>query len=256
MAAPPMLRVVEREVTVNGRLWRGLLFSSFVAPVLFLAAMGFGLGDLVDANTADVDGLRYIEFIAPGLMIASVVQIVAGESLWPVMGGIKWLRVFHGMVASPIRPADVFAGFVLWNVLRSVLMATAFIIVATVFGAIPSAWAVLAIPAAALCGAAFCAPIAAFAATQDSDAAFPLVIRLGIMPLFLFSGTFFPVDQLPERLEPFVWLSPLWHGVELARAATTGDFEGTDVVHVAVLMACVVLGAMWGVRSFTRKLAS
>jgi lipooligosaccharide transport system permease protein len=255
-ATPPLLRVVEREVQVYRRLWRGLAFSMFLNPVLFLAAMGVGLGGLIDETSGSVAGVSYLEFVAPGLMVASAVQLAAGESLWPVMAGVKWLRFFHGIVATPIRAADVFGGFVVWQAIRTVLSASVFLFVATLLGAIPSAWGVLAVPAAALTAAAFCAPLAAFSVTQESDFSFPVIMRLGILPLFLFSGTFFPVSELPEWLEPLTALSPLWHGVALARRATTGDVAFWPIVaHVSVLVAFVVAGWLAGTRTFTRRLA-
>lgn len=257
MSTPPLIRVVEREALVYVRLWRGLAFSTFVQPALYLAAMGIGLGGLVSAHSGSVDGLAYLDFIAPGLLVASAMQLAAGESMWPVLGGAKWMRQFHGVVATPIGPGELYGGFVLWTALRSMLGAAAFLLVAALLGAVPSAWGVLAIPAAGLCAAAFCAPLTAFSVTQDSDLSFPMIMRLGVLPLFLFSGTFFPINQLPSGLRPFAALSPLWHGVELARAATTGRFDALAVVvHVAILVGCIVVSALFGVRAFARRLSS
>jgi lipooligosaccharide transport system permease protein len=256
-ATPPMLRVVEREFIVYRHLWRGNAASLFLNPILFLAAMGLGLGGLVDESSGTVDGVPYLDFVAPGLMIASAVQLAAGESLWPVVAGVKWIRMYHGMVATPLRASDVFGGFVIWNALRSMFGATVFLVVATVLGAIPSAWGVLAIPVAGLTAAAFCAPLAAFSVTQDSDFAFPVIMRLGILPLFLFSGTFFPISDLPDWLEPLAFFSPLWHGVALARGATTGHLAmNAALVHVVVLLACVAAGTYAGTRTFTRRLSA
>jgi lipooligosaccharide transport system permease protein len=253
---PAVLRVVEREARVFRRLWRGTVYSSFVTPVLFLAAIGVGLGGLVDERRGDVAGLDYLTFVTPGLLAASAMQTAAGESLWPVMAGTKWVRTFHAMVATPVGASDVYGGFIVWTAVRVAMSATAFLAVAAVLGGVPSAWGVLAVPAAVLCAAAFAAPLASFAATQDTDIAFPLILRLGIVPLFLFSGTFFSVDELPQWLRTVSALSPLWHGVELCRAATTGSVEwGAAGAHVAVLAGCVAAGWWWGTRTFTRRLA-
>ena len=113
----------------------------------------------------------------------------------------------------------------------------------------PSAWGILAIPAAGLCAAAFCALLAAYSIRLDTDLSFPMIMRLGILPLFLFSGTFFPICQLPSGLRPFAALSPLWHGVELARAATTGHVPSRprSPSHIAVLVGCIAVGAYFGV---------
>ncbi|HET9729829.1 MAG TPA: ABC transporter permease, partial [Acidimicrobiia bacterium] len=221
----PVIRVVEREATVYARLWRGAVFSMFLSPILYLAAMGLGLGELVDQHAGKVSGLTYLEFVAPGLLVASAMQLASEESMWPVLGGVKWMRFFHGVVATPIRPGEVYAGFVVWTALRSALASTVFVAVAAALGGVPSWWGVLAIPGAALCAAAFSALIAAFSITQETDQAFPMLMRLVVLPLFLFSGTFFPVSQLPHGLRVLAVFSPLWHGVELARAATTGRFD-------------------------------
>jgi lipooligosaccharide transport system permease protein len=256
MGAPVMLRVVEREARVFQRLWRSSVYSSLVTPVLFLAAIGLGLGGLVDEHRGAVEGLSYLEFVAPGLLAASAMQTAAAESLWPVMAGTKWVRTFHAIVATPVGPGDVYGGFVTWAAVRVGISAIGFLLVAALLGGVPSLWGVLAVPAAVLCGAAFAAPLAAFAATQQVDVAFPLILRLGIMPLFLFSGTFFPIEQLPGWLQPMAAVSPLWHAVELCRGATTGSIVGAwALVHVAVLAGCTAAGWQWGLRSFTRKLA-
>jgi lipooligosaccharide transport system permease protein len=257
MSTPPMLRVVEREARVFRRLWRGSVFSSLLSPVLFLAAMGVGLGDLVDQRSGGAGGVHYVDFIAPGLLAANTALVAASESLWPVMGGIKWMRTTHGIVATPISARDAYNGFVLWVTIRTCIGAAAFVAVAALFGAVPSAWGVLAIPAAALCGAAFAAPLSAFAATQESDQSFALIMRLGVLPLVLFSGTFFPVTQLPGWAQPIARVSPLWHAVELCRSATTGHGSlGSVAAHVAVLGAFVVVGAWFGDRTFSRRLAA
>lgn len=255
MGTPPVVRVVERELRVFGRLWRGSIFSGFLNPVLFLAAIGFGLGGLVDEQ-GRVDGLDYLEFVAPGLLAASSTMMAAGDSLWPVLGGMKWMRTFHGMAASPLTPAEVAGGELAWTAVRAAMSATAFVLVAAALGAVPSPWGVLAVPAAVLGAAALAAPVAAFSATQDSDVGFPVVMRLGVLPMFLFSGTFFPVDQLPAALRPLAAISPLWHTVELCRAATTGTGDGWLVAHAAFLVALLLVGSRWSRRAFTRRLAA
>jgi lipooligosaccharide transport system permease protein len=251
----PAVRFAEREARVWRRLWRASVFSGLVTPLLFLGAMGIGLGDLVDENTGTVAGLDYLTFVAPGLLAASTAQNAAAAALFPVMAGIKWIRVYHGAVATPLRPADVYLGHVLWQAALVGFQAVPFVAVAAVLGGVPSPWGVLAVPAAALTGLAFCAPLTAFTATQQSESTFPLILRVLVLPLFLFSGTFFPLDQLPAGLRPVAWASPLWHGVELCRGATTGSIGGwAALLHLAVLAAYVGAGTAWGVRTFARRL--
>jgi lipooligosaccharide transport system permease protein len=256
----PVLHYVEREVLIYRRLWRGVVFSQFISPTLYLLAMGIGLGTLVDAAGTRIDGLTYLEFVAPGLMAATVLQSSTGEALWPVLAGFKWMGFYHGMAASPMQPAHVFTGTVVWIGIRLTLTATAFLIVATAVGAILSPLAVLAIPAAVLGALALAAPLTAFSATQETDHRFPLVLRFLTLPMFLFSATFFPLSQLPALLRPLAWVSPLWHGVELCRDATTGTLGAGGwagvVAHVAVLCGYLAFGFVWGRRAFTRRLTT
>lgn len=256
MSTPMALRVVEHQAQVFRRFWRSTVVSYILTPVFFLVAMGVGLGGIIDKRSGSVGGVAYLDFVAPGLMVAAAMQGAVAESMWPVMAGHKWVRVYHAMVATPLRPADVYLGVVGWTAARVAIGASAFLLVATLVGAVASPWAVLAVPAAALCGGAFAAIVTAFSATQDTDLKFPVIMRVGVMPLFLFSGTFFPVSQLPHWLRPLAAVSPLWHGVELCRGFTTGRVRmGPVVVHVAFLAGCIVVGWLWGTRAFERKLA-
>lgn len=258
MATPRMVRVVEREWLVWKRLWRGAVFNSVVQPLLFLAAMGLGLGELVNQGPASgLDGLTYLEFVAPGLLAATVMLQASYDSLWPVLGGVKWMKTFHAAVTTPIESRDLFGGRVLWVCLRGAFAASVFVAVAAVLGGVPSPWGVLAIPAAVLGGAVFSAWLSGWAVMQESDIPFAVLTRVGLFPLFMFSGTFFPTSRLPDWLQPLTWLSPLWHTVELCRAATTGSHPsaGTVLGHVAFLTALLAVGWWWGARRFTRALA-
>jgi lipooligosaccharide transport system permease protein len=253
------MRVLEREWIVWKRLWRGSTFSFVVSPLLFLAAMGLGLGQLVQKSTGNVDGVSYLEFVAPGLMAASAVMMAAGDSLWPVMAGVKWMGTYHAAVSTPVRSRDVLTGKLVWTAIRTGMSATVFLIVAAILGAIPSAWGVFAIPATVLGAVAIAAPLCAWSILQESDGAFVVVMRIVVFPLFLFSGTFFPISRLPDAIEWLAFLSPMWHAVELSRGATTGGQAGADtvvavVVHVGALVAFVVAGWWWGVRTFHRIL--
>jgi lipooligosaccharide transport system permease protein len=253
--AMPVVHLLERELRVFTKLWHAFAFSTFVMPALFLAAMGVGLGGMVDDRPGAVAGLSYLHFVTPGLLVAAAMQQAAGESMWPVLGGVKWDNRFAGMIATPVGPLDVYACLVAYVAIRTTASVTAFLLVAWALGGLVSPWAVLALPAAVLCATAIATPVSAWAVTQESDAPFAMAMRLGVMPLFLFSGTFFPVSTLPHALRPFAWLSPLWHGVELARHATTGDAAwGADGLHVAFLVAFAAAGAVWGGRNFVRRL--
>ena len=256
MSTPPMLRVVEREARVFRRVWRGSVIWNFITPILFLSAMGVGLGGLVDSHQGSVSGLTYIEFVTPGLLAATAMQAASGESLWPVMLGTKWQRTFHAVVATPVRAAELQRGFLAWIAVRATVAMSAFLVVASLLGGVPSPWGLLAVPAAVLGALAFAAPLSAYAASRESEQSFPVIMRIGVVPLFLFSGTFFPISQLPAWARPIAVLSPLYHAVELCRAATTGHASWSIIGHLAVLVAFVAAGAALGARTFTRKLTA
>jgi lipooligosaccharide transport system permease protein len=254
--AVPMLRIAEREARVWARFWHTSVLTGVLMPLLFLGAMGLGLGGLVHDNQGTVKGVEYLVFVAPGILAATALQSASGDSLWPVMAGIKWVRTFHAAAATPLTPGQVYGGYVTWIGARLALNAALFVAVAALLGGVPSAWGVLAVPAAALGGLAFAAPLTAYSAGQDSDLSFPIILRIAVVPMFLFSGTFFPVDQLPDWLEPLARVTPLWHAVELCRGATTGSLSPAGAVgHTAFLAVAVAAGCWWGVRTFRSRLA-
>ncbi|HEX8802863.1 MAG TPA: ABC transporter permease [Acidimicrobiales bacterium] len=256
LAAVPALRQTEREARVWGQMWRGSVIIGIVTPLLFLGAMGLGLGGLVDQNQTDVGGVDYLAFVAPGILAAAALQSASGASLWPIMGGLKWAKTFHAAAATPLDPGDVYSGYLVWLGVRLTMDATAFVVVASLLGAVVSPWGVLAVPAAAAGGLAFAAPLVAFAARQETDVPFGVIMRVVVLPLFLFSGTFFPLDRLPAGLRPVAWATPLWHSVELCRGATTGTLGPlAGLGHAAFLLACIAVGWRWGVRTFRQRLA-
>ncbi|HEX8496448.1 MAG TPA: ABC transporter permease [Actinomycetales bacterium] len=238
----PVLRVLSYFLLSWRRVWRGTVFSGFVGPLLFLGAFGFGLGSLVDGAGDSPLGVPFLQFVAPGVLAATAMQTAVGESTYPVLGAIKWQRNYHAMLATPLSSDSVAFGHLAFIVVRCTAGATVFLAVAALLGAVPSWWGVLALPAAALVGLAHAAPIYLLATRVENDVAFALVFRLVMTPLFLFSGTFFPISQLPGWLEPLAWFTPLWHGVELARAATLGNLQlGSSLGHLGFLLAwCAV----------------
>ncbi|HKZ91664.1 MAG TPA: ABC transporter permease [Candidatus Limnocylindrales bacterium] len=253
----PVLRVVEHHVLVYRRTWRGTVFSTFFSPILFLAAMGIGLGTFVDdAEPAGIAGVGYLAFLAPGLLVAQAMQTAAFESTYPVMAGIRWLKTYVAMILSPLDARHVATGQLLWTGLRVTFGAVIFVAVMTVFGAVDPGRAVLLLPVATLTGLAFAAPIQAFAASQRNDNPFASLFRFVIMPMFIFSGTFFPITQLPELLQVVAVLTPLWHAVALARGIALDVLDpALAAVNVAYLSAFIVAGLLWSYRAFSQKLA-
>lgn len=252
----PALRVLEHELMVYRRTWRGSLFTTFLSPVLFLAAMGLGLGALVDRNSpAALAGVSYLAFLAPGLLAAQSMQTAAFESTYPVMGGITWAKTFDAILATPVTVRDLVIGKLGWITVRLSLASGVFLIVMTLFGAVLSTRAILAWPSAVLTGFSFAAPIAAFAATRRNDNAFAAMFRFLITPMFLFSGTFFPIEQLPELLRPVAYLTPLYHGVALTRGLALGTLDaGGFALHAGVLLAVSALGVLACMHTFRARL--
>jgi lipooligosaccharide transport system permease protein len=256
---PAAARVVEHRALQYRRTFRASIFGSFVQPVLFLAAMGIGLGGYVDRAGGGVLGdLSYLQFLAPGLLAAAVMQTGSFEAMFPILGGLQWNRTFHAMYATPIRPRDIALGNFAWITIRLLMVGTSFAVVIAAFGAVRQPAALLlAVPVAVLTGLAFAIPIAAFSATQRRPDGFSTIFRFGLTPLFLFSGTFFPITNLPEVIRPIAWLSPLWHGVDLSRAILLGTLADAPLLataHLAVLGALIVIGALVAFRTVTARL--
>ena len=241
------------------RTWRGTLVSSFLSPVLYLAAMGIGVGSLVDKSgrsAAELGGVGYLSFLAPAVLAGAAMQTAAAEATYPVMAAIKWIRTYHAMLATPLRVIDVLMGHLLWVTVRLVTVCIMFMIVITAFGAVDSWWAVLVPASGILTGLAFAAPIMAFAASRQDDHGFAALFRFGIIPAFLFSGTFFPVRQLPLFLRLVAYVTPLWHGVDLCRSLSLGTASVWACLgHVVYLGALIIAGIWLSGRTFTRRLA-
>ena len=238
------------------RTWRGSIYSSLLNPLLFLGAMGLGLGTLVNARgDAALGGVSYLSFIAPGLLAATAMTTAVGESTYPVLASVKWLKTYQAASASPLRPADIFHGHMLFVALRLTMNCAIFLAVAAALGAVQSVWAIAALPVAVLTGMAFTAPIEAWAITRNRDTSFAVIFRFGMIPLFLFSGTFFPITQLPAWLRPIAYATPLWHGVALCRALTLGAVTlGGALITVGYLVGLTAIGVAAGNRSYRRRL--
>jgi lipooligosaccharide transport system permease protein len=253
------LRSFEYWMRQYRRTWRGSAISSVLEPLGFLAAMGIGLGMLVDrgAGSSSLAGVGYLQFLAPGLVVATAMQTAVFESTYPVMGAIKWNKQYHAMLATPLGSTDALVGHLLFVVFRLTTTVSVFLAIAALFGAVVSPWGVAVLPVAVLTGLAYATPVFAFAATQDNDTGFAMLFRFGVIPMFLFSGTFFPVSQLPDWLEPVAYVVPLWHGVDLSRALALGHPSATAAAgHVAYLLVWVLAGLAVASRTFRRRLVA
>ncbi len=252
-----ILAVLAYHATVYRRTWRGSIISRVLSPVLFMLSMGIGLGTLVDDRAGGINGVPYLHFVVPAIVATQTMWVAWSESSYQVLGYLKWNMTYHSQVATPLRVRDLLLGHFLAVALHLVVATTLFMAVAAGFGGFDSWWAVLCLPVAVLTGLAFTTPIFAFTATQDGDGGFNVLYRWIITPLMLFSGTFFPIEQLPGWMQPVAWVTPLWHGVAACRSVASGSLAwGPFAGHLLVLGAYAVAGWLVAERTFARRLVA
>jgi lipooligosaccharide transport system permease protein len=251
------LLVVEGHWAWYRRNWKATAVSSVGLQVLYLLAMGVGFGSQVH-STAMLGGHSYLVYVAPALLAAGAVQNAAGEGTYPVLGAFKWHKTYYAVTATPITADQVVAGQFVWMALRMLSSAAVYLAFAAAIGAIISPGALLSLLFAVLCGMAFASPVVAYAATVESEGGgFNVVFRFIVVPMTLFAGTMFPVSQLPAWLRPIAWITPLWHGTELARGAALNTLSFWPAVgHVLFLVAMFVVGALIARAKFRARLAS
>ena len=246
-------------VTVYRRTWKGSVITSFLMPFLYLTAMGVGLGGFVDDNAGPqaLDGISYLAFIAPGLLAVTAMQTAVFETTYPVMGAFKWHRVYFSMAATPLRVADIVGGQLAFAVFRILLTCTVFLGVLAAYGALDNVvGGIGAVLVVVLLGAAYAAPMMAITSRMKSESGFALVFRLGLLPMFLFSGAFFPISQLPDAIAWLAMATPIWHGVELTRMLTLGSVDGVAALgHLSYLVVVLLVGWYFAITGVTRRLS-
>lgn len=251
--------VAEHRFRVMRSYLQTVLVTGFGNPLLYLLAMGFGLGSLVSANLGPhaVDGVSYLAFVAPALLCTAAVTVASEEFTYPIMLGFKWNPTFFGINASPISPGQIIDGVVIAVVARLLGTTTVYYAFMLLFGAVPSPWGWLSILAGTLGGLAFGAPIMAYVATLEQDTGqIAMLMRFVLLPMTLFSGTFFPLASMPQYLQWIGWISPLWHSTELSRVFTYGMSEPLwlSAVHVLYLAALFVVFWQWSRRIAGKRL--
>jgi lipooligosaccharide transport system permease protein len=235
------LRLLERNVVA----WRGMwliLLSVFVEPVLFLASIGFGVGALV----GDVEGpggelVPYRSFVAAALLATSAMMGPVFDCTFNFFVKLKYFRIYDAVLATPMGPKDVARGELLWSLVRAAIYATAFLLVMTVMGLVSSWWAVLTVPAAVLIGFGFAGASLGATTFMRSFMDFDF-INIAIIPMFLFSATFFPLSRYPTGLQWVVQATPLYQGVALERGLVFGELSWTMLLNAAYLLAMGLLG--------------
>jgi lipooligosaccharide transport system permease protein len=231
--------------------------SQIGSPVLYLLSLGIGLGSIVNGRSGGQSlGTSYLSFLAPALIAATALQVAVGQATYPILfGGFKFQRLYYAMNATPLTPRQIAGGVLGWIATRTAVSATLYLAVVACFGGIRSVGALLCVPIATLGAMALAAPVAVYSATVDTErGGFAAIARFLVMPMFLFSGTFYPVSALPGWGRALAWLSPLWHATELARWASLGSLHLSSGVgrvsapglfgHLAFLTALTVAGVL------------
>ncbi len=235
--------LIERNIYVYRRGWM-VIFSGFFEPLFYLVAIGLGIGGMIgDVPLPNGTTISYAQFVAPALLATASMNGAIAESTFNVFFKLNYAKTYDAVLSTPLGPGDVALGEIGWSVIRATLYALGFMVVILVLGLVESPWAIFAVPAATLLAFAFGA--AGMAATtfmrtwQDFD-----LIQLVVLPLFLFSGTFYPITSYPPALQLFVQVTPLYQGVDLIRSLVIGDIGPAIVVHVAYLAVMGIAG-LW-----------
>lgn len=237
-----------------------IIVGALGQPIMYLLGLAVGLAALIQAPIVDHgQEVSYLVFVAPALLVTAAIAVASEEMTYPVMAGFKWRRYFYGFNASPLGSAQIANGVIAGAAARMFVAVAAYYLFIWIFGAVPSpATGWIAILAGVGAGLAFGIPLMAYAGSiEDDKGQFALVQRFLFMPMFLFSGTFYPLETLPGWLQWIGWISPLWHGAQIGRVATYGAAvdAGLLAVHVAYLLVLCVVGYLWGRRVFIERLA-
>jgi lipooligosaccharide transport system permease protein len=236
-----------------------IIATSIGNPLVYLFALGVGLASLVNKNMGDVagPGVGYLAFVAPALLATAAVTVAVEETTYPVLMGFKWNPIFFAMNAAPISGNQIVNGIVIAVAARIVPTVGIYFVFMVLFGAVPSGWGVLGILVATLTGLSIGMLIMAYTATVTEDTGqMAIIMRFIITPMFLFSGTFFPLSQLPIYLQWIGWISPLWHGTQLGRVLSYGMSEPVwlSVIHVLYPLLLAVGGWKSAQNIVTRRL--
>jgi lipooligosaccharide transport system permease protein len=239
--SPPQVgRVWLRHAIAWKRFYRTSILLNFFEPITGLVGLGFGLGSYMHL----IDGVKFIQFIGPGLVAVTAMNSVSFDSLFATYGFLHENRVYPSMITSPLSVDDLTAGTILWEATRAVLYGGTFLIIITLFQLVHSWWALLSLPVLALTGVMFAAPAMAFAATAKAFEQMFYYITLLITPMFTFSGIFFPPSRLPHSVQVAIWFTPLYHVAHLIRSLVLGRVHAdlfTDVLWMLVFTGIMLL---------------
>jgi lipooligosaccharide transport system permease protein len=242
-----------RNARVFSKVWKGALLPQFVDPLFYLVALGFGLGTYIAHG---VNGIPYRDFVGPGLIASAAMWSASFETTYNVYFRINEVRLYDAVLATPVEVQDVVAGDLVWSATRATIYGTTFLIIVAALGLVSSWWAILIPPFVFLGGLCFSVIGYTFTALIPRIDLYSYFFTLGITPMFLFSGIFFPFDRLPGWAEAVAWLMPLYHLVEITRGMATGPDALHILINVAWLAAVTALLFPIPVRALRAKLVA
>lgn len=252
------IRAVEHRLLIQKKWFKSILLFGIGSPTIYLLSIGLGIGSLVDANTTGVDGVKYLTFLAPALLANAAIQSAMTETMLPVMAGFIWAKTFFGIRSTPISGKGMASGVWISAILQVTFTTGIYWIILWLFGAMDHAGSWLSLFTACLGGLSIGAAMLWIAALIDHDDGFLAIInRFVMMPMFLFSGTFYPLSTLPLYVRWIGWISPLWHSTELGRWVSYGHSisGGVIAVHFLYLSLWIVLGLKLAQARFEKRLA-
>ena len=247
------LKLVHRNTIAYRHYWSAFV-SGFFEPLFYLGAVGFGVGRFVGTIEYGGAELEYASFLAPGMLAASAFNGALFDGFFSPFFKLNWMRTYDGIISTPINVADIAVGEVMWALIRGTIYSAGFILVMLILGLIHSVWAVLALPAVMVSGAALSSGAMVLTSKTKEISSLEKVMTLIVLPMFLFSGTFFPVSQYPDLLRPVVQSTPLYHSASLLRALTTGHVNWGQLVDLAYLIAMFVVCSALTIRFMRRRL--
>ena len=246
------LKLVQRNAVAYRHAWIAIL-SGFFEPVFYLGAVGFGVGQFIDSIPYRGAYVSYASFMAPGMLAASVLNGALFDGFFSPFFKLNWMKTYDGILTTPVNIADIAAGEIMWAVIRGTIYAIGFLMVMLVLGLVHSPWAVLALPAVMLSGSALASGAMILTSITKQISSLEKVMTLVVFPLFLFSGTFYPVYLYPDWLQPIVQLTPLYHSASLLRGLTAGVVDTSLVWHTLYLLTMFAVCSAATIRLMRRR---
>lgn len=247
------LKMVHRNALAYRHYWIAFV-TGFLEPIFYLAAVGFGVGQFIEKVPYGATQIDYPTFLAPGLLAAATLNGAVFDGFFSPFFKMNYLKTYDGVVSTPISIPDIAVGEVLWALIRGTIYGTGFLIVMVALGLVESPWAVLALPAVMLSAAALSSGAMVLTGLTKQISSLEKVMTLVVIPLFLFSGTFYPLSVYPEALRPVVQATPLYHSAALLRSLTTGEVGAATLWDAAYLIVFAGIAAAAAIKLMRRRL--